>query len=259
MTNARPTKPQRIRTTAGHIQTYHTAVGPKPMEAVATLTKPDPQPLAPAAATTTTTTSETGLVTIQNEDGIFTYFNNAPHSENDEPSHRRSDGSLAWHQYGEPHRVGGPSSVDPDGSEAWYTAGWLHRDGGLPAVTHRNGDQEFYLMGVRFESAAAAKKASTEQIELKKHVRDLEEASMTPSERAEIETRARVATRDDTKVSAWAKSGDINARLNGAEAWGTANADLDFLLRDRNPHVRGSAALNLARRERILAAESAGE
>jgi hypothetical protein len=163
VTNARPTAPMQIMTAAaaGHKQIYHVAVGPKPREAVAKLAMPEPRPLAPAAPVTTT--SETGLVTINNADGVFTYLNGLPHSEGDAPSHRRTDGSLAWYHHGEPHRFGGPSSTDPDGSESWYAFGQLHRDGG-PAVTHRNGDVEYHVRGMRFESAKAADKATAEQL-----------------------------------------------------------------------------------------------
>ena len=253
MNNARPTKPQRIRTTAGHVQTYHTAVGPKPMEAVATLPKPDPQPLAPAAATTTT--SETGLVTIRNPEGTFTYLNDLPHSENDQPSHRRADGSLAWYHHGEPHRFGGPSATDPDGSESWYAFGERHRDGG-PAVTHRNGDVEFHVLGVRYESARAADKATADQVESQRVLRDIEERAMK-GWTAEVMAAA-VAAQDESIVSPYVKSDSVEVRTGMARSYTVTNATLDVLLRDRHPHVREVAGLNLVHRERLRAAEAAG-
>ncbi|MHC5796146.1 hypothetical protein ACVXZ4_08315 [Lacisediminihabitans sp. FW035] len=102
-------------------------------------------------------------MTIQNSAGTFTYLNGLPHSEGDEPSHRRTDGSLAWYRHGEPHRMGGPSSTDVDGSEAWYAFGMRHRDGG-PAVTRRNGDVEYHVRGEQYASAASADRATAEQI-----------------------------------------------------------------------------------------------
>lgn len=219
MTNARPTKPQRIRTADGHVQTYYVATGPEPREAVATLTKPDPQPLAPAAATTTT--SETGLVTIRSEAGTFTYLNDLPHSENDQPSHRRADGSLAWYRHGEPHRFGGPSATDPDGSESWYAFGERHRDGG-PAVTHRNGSVEFHVLGVRYESVKAADKATAEQIESQRVLRDIEGKAMK-GWTAEV-MAASVAARDESIVSPYVKSDSVEVRTGMARSYTVTNA-----------------------------------
>lgn len=256
MINFRPTTAKRIRTTAGHVQTYHTAAGPKPMEAVATLAKADPQPLAPAAITTTTTTSETGLVTIRSEAGTFTYLHDLPHSENDQPSHRRADGSLAWYRHGEPHRFGGPSSTDPDGSESWYAFGERHRDDG-PAVTHRSGDVEFHVLGVRYESARAADKATADQVESQRVLRDIEEKAMK-GWTAEVMAAA-VAARDESIVSPYMKSDSVEVRAGMARSYTVTSATLDFLLRDRNPHVREVAGLNLVHRERLRAAEATGE
>lgn len=253
MTNARPTTPKRIRTAAGHVQTYHTAVGPKPREAVATLAKVDTQPLAPTRATSTT--SKTGLVTISNADGVFTYLNDLPHSENDQPSHRRADGSLAWYRHGEPHRFGGPSSTDPDGSESWYAFGERHRDGG-PAVTHRNGHVEYHVLGVHYENGRAADKATADQIESQRVFRDIEEKAMK-GWTAEV-TAAAVAARDESIVSPYVKSESVEVRTGMARSYTVTNATLDVLLRDRHPHVREVAGLNLLHRERLHAAEAAG-
>ena len=253
MTNARPTTPTRIMTAAGHKQVYHVATGPKPREAVAALAQPAPQPLAPAAATSTT--SETGLVTIRSEAGTFTYLNGLPHSENDQPSHRRADGSLAWYRHGEPHRFGGPSSTDPDGSESWYAFGERHRDGG-PAATHRSGDVEFHVLGVRYESARAADKATADQIESQRVFRDIEEKAMK-GRTAEVMAAA-VAARDESIVSPYVKSDSVEVRTGMARSYTVTNATLDVLLRDRHPHVREVAGLNLQHRERLRAAEAAG-
>ena len=250
MTNARPTTPTRIMTAAGHKQVYHVATGPKPREAVAALAQPAPQPLAPAAATSTT--SETGLVTISNPEGTFTYLNDLPHSENDQPSHRRADGSLAWYHHGEPHRFGGPSSTDPDGSESWYAFGERHRDGG-PAVTHRNGDVEYHVLGVRYESAKAADKATTEQIESHQIARAIDRSKMPAA------IAAFIAARDSTYVNGWAKSDSIDVRLGAAQELSATAGPLDLLLRDRNPNVRGAAAFNLLRQERLRIADAASE
>ena len=73
------------------------------------------------------------------------------------------DGTKAWHQNGELHRLDGPALESPDGTKAWFQNGEIHRLDG-PALEYPNGTKEWYVDGIKYNEKG---------FDLKKRTREL--------------------------------------------------------------------------------------
>lgn len=241
MPNIRPTSPVRILNSAGNRQVYHVAHGPKPRAAVASLAKPEPEPLAPPAngeARETSTvsglqiSSYAGRTTVRTPSGLL-------HNDNDEPSVVRVDGAKAWNRYNVLHRFGGPAVAYPSGSEYWYENGEYHRNYG-PAVTSGDDAPEYWVYGIPYLDQDAANAATAAFLS---HDRAHNKGEL---ERDPETLKARQSGRIDPRALAR----KVETRQAAAEDPRSTPETLDLLVQDLNRDVRGSAIEALSQRER---------
>lgn len=77
------------------------------------------------------------------------FYGGLLHRENG-PAILSADGrTQKFYIGGRLHREGGPAIIDPIIGEYWYTRGVLHRSWKAPAVTHANGDTEYWVHGAK--------------------------------------------------------------------------------------------------------------
>lgn len=265
MASTRKTTPTKIRTAAGHVQTYHVATGPEPREAVTPLTKTEPVTLAPALADAETaipgirfepaeapTTSRVKVTRYRDGDVMtHTLDGHLRHSEDDQPSWLWYDGAKGWHRYDLLHRFGGPAKIYyGDGGESWYENGLLHRDYGPAERIY--GIPKFWVHGVQYTDQSAADIATAATIERDQQYNNGE---------LERDPETRLARQSDT-IDPRATARKIATRKAAAEDPRSSPETLDLLLRDKNLDVRAAAnsALSMRNRWRLyIAREAAGE
>ncbi len=83
---------------------------------------------------------DAGWAVIWPDGSRFRFQHGVLHSDGDQPTVERADGTVEYMQDGLHHRVGGPAMIIPStGQEIWYQHGLLHCDEG-PAIRGSDGE-----------------------------------------------------------------------------------------------------------------------
>ena len=293
MTSTRKTTPKRIRTPAGHTQTYHVASGPEPREGVALLKKAEPQTLAPALANAETAHKAvlprlayngrpiTPLGDSRAPRKVPDYFHMPV--DDDDLTYVTTDpetGGEVWRcdEYvivllnSNAHSLNDePAHIESSGALFWYKHGMAHRYGG-PCTTYPNGLELWKVFGkLHRDGGKPAKTVSEGQFEY--FVMGVEYPTSEAAAEASAEqiqalrrdlitsggmTPEAIASRQRNEISwlAQSPSVSVNDRLKLAKDPGATDATLDRLLQDEHPDVRETARFYVVCRERLYAADA---
>jgi hypothetical protein len=94
-----------------------------------------------------------GLVEYPN--GTKAWFQSGQLHRLDGPAYEWADGSKAWYQNGKRHRLDGPAVEYADGTKRWYQNGKRHRLDG-PAIEWADGTKEWYQNGKQLSEEEVA-------------------------------------------------------------------------------------------------------